>query len=238
MPEYSGYSGYLRILLALLVLTGGCQYPKDMEGSLDAIRGGTLHVGLIENPPWVMRTGDQPGGLEPELLLSIAETLDADVRWHWGAESELLKALGQHQIHIVAGGLVQRPHLEKEAALTHPYLVSEKRIGFPSGADIPDTLRGLRVGILRKQGLHHFLVDEGAHPTFIARLDDPQLPVASDDWQLAARDLAPGPWVLTQEKHVLALSKGENAWLMEVERAFGQTDSLMSRLVALAREAR
>ena len=43
---------------SLLLLAASCSLPRDSDGTLDRIRGGTLRVGLAENPPWVHSAGD------------------------------------------------------------------------------------------------------------------------------------------------------------------------------------
>lgn len=154
------------VCLCLCLVAGmGCQYPKDMEGSLNKIRGGTLDVGVTENPPWVTRNGNRAAGVEPELIQGLAENLDAEVRWHWGQESQLIKSLGQFRLHMVIGGLTKASHLSKRAALTKPYYTNAS----------------------------------------------------------------------TSEKHVLALAKGENAWLMEVQRYLNQSPHVERALIGMER---
>ena len=54
--------------LALVSLAAGCQFPRDPEGTLDRVEGGTLRVGVVEDPPWVELGGREPGGVEPEIV--------------------------------------------------------------------------------------------------------------------------------------------------------------------------
>src|SRR5690606_26006009 len=110
----------LLLLMTLLVLSG-CRYPTDIEHSLEKIEGGVLDVGLTENPPWVIRTDEGPAGLEPEIIADLARQLGAKVHWHWDGESALLKALKEHQLDLVIGGLTQGSGLGKLAAPTKPY---------------------------------------------------------------------------------------------------------------------
>lgn len=47
-------------LVAASVLLGGCDWPRDAAGTLNEVRGGTLRVGVTDNPPWVVLQDDAP----------------------------------------------------------------------------------------------------------------------------------------------------------------------------------
>lgn len=226
------------VVLALTLLLGGCRYPQDMDDSLNTVQSGALHVGVTENAPWVIGQKGTPTGLEPQLIKELASRWNTTVHWHWGTESELLEALGSNQIHLALGGFSQSPHLRKRAALTKPYFVSEQRVGFPTEAVIPQDLTAVHVGIRRLQALSGPLEQRHAYPAFIDQFRDQDLPVATDDWRLEAYRRFPGPWVLRTDKHVMALPKGENGWMMEVQRYLNglKPESIRQRLVTLERE--
>ena len=73
------------VLIAAALVLGGCQYPRDTEGTLDRVRGGTLRVGVAPAEPW--------SAVERRLVREFAETLDARVEWVEGTESDLMEAL-------------------------------------------------------------------------------------------------------------------------------------------------
>lgn len=102
----------------------GCRYPKNIEHTMDRIQNGVLEVGLTENPPWVTRSEDGPAGLEPEIIRSLAEQFNSEIRWHWESEGDLLAALQHRQLDLVIGGLTKRSRLSSQAALTRPYYQS------------------------------------------------------------------------------------------------------------------
>lgn len=237
MPLHSCRAALLCVVVVLSFTSGGCRYPKDMENSLQSIQDGTLHVGVTENPPWVMRQNDIAHGLEPEVIKSLAEQLNAEVQWHWGTESEIIQALEQLQVHLAAGGFRKSSHLQKRVALTKPYLTTENRVGFPSESTLPGELTNVPVATLHLAGLSKQLESKGATPRFVKQLQDQDLPVASTAWRLEAYELLVGPWVLSTEKHVLALPKGENAWMMKVQRHLNGYEGLKERLIALERGA-
>src|SRR5690606_6200013 len=91
----------LMLALAALSITA-CRYPQDVEHTLDRIEGGTLHVGVTENPPWVREEDNgAASGYEAELVIALARNLDAEIHWHWGTEGELLEALKQFELDLV-----------------------------------------------------------------------------------------------------------------------------------------
>jgi len=236
MPVLALRAALISVAALLLTTSAGCRYPKDMANSLETIRDGTVHVGVTENPPWVHRENEQAHGLEPALIKDLAKQLSAEIHWHWGTESEIIKALEQHQIHLAAGGFIQSSHLKRRVALTRPYFTTEYRVGFPSEARLPNELAGVWVGTRRLAGLGAQLDDEGAYPKFMTRLHQQDLPIASATWRLEAYELLVGPWLLSTEKHVLALPKGENAWMMEVQRFLNKARPLKEHLSTLALE--
>lgn len=108
--------------LALGVIASGCQFPADVEGTLDRVRGGTLRVGVVKAEPWV-RTGEgEPRGVEPELLRRFALRLGAKVRWVEGSESSLMDALHSNRLDVVIAGLTRRSGWSRRVTLTQPYL--------------------------------------------------------------------------------------------------------------------
>ena len=225
---------------ALLVVIGlglsGCPYPKDMNDSLGIIRDGVLDVGVTENPPWVVRRGSDAYGVEPELIRGIAEQLNAEIRWHWGSEGELVAALEQFQVRLVVGGLTQPTALSKRAALTNAFFTSENRVGFQS-YKAPDSLENLEVGVDYISGLTRKLREKGAIPKYLDELPPTSLPLAAPVWMLQAYDLTPGTQILSEDKHVMALPKGENAWMLELQRYLDRPHSISGQLTALTRES-
>jgi polar amino acid transport system substrate-binding protein len=125
------------------LLTAGCQFPRDPEGTLERSTGGTLRVGVAENPPWVRLGGREPGGVEPELIRRFAATIDAEVAWHRGSETELIEALRGFQLDVVIAGLTTTSVWQKEVAITSPYLDTEIQFAVPPGEELPDDLDGV-----------------------------------------------------------------------------------------------
>lgn len=110
--------------IALLLAVGlvGCDMPRDPEGTLDRVRGGTLRVGISHNPPWTEVTDGQAAGLETELLQELATALGTEIEWIEDSEGDLLKALRRGELDVVACGLVESTPWSKQVGLTQPYL--------------------------------------------------------------------------------------------------------------------
>ncbi len=220
------------ILVLLLPLLGGCtDYPKDVENTLDSIKGGVLQVGVIDNPPWVIRGPSGPEGLEPGIVRELATSLNAEVRWHWGTTGALLHALEHYQLHLVIGGLTTGPRLPKTVASTKPYYTTRYTIGYPLGQDPTQAgLDGLDVAVPYVSPLHKLLKSEGANPRPIGSPGWEDLPAAGPDWRLEADGYVPQPLELLKQKHVMVTTKGENAWIMTVQRHLNGQTGVHTRL--------
>ena len=221
------------LLLTTLLILSGCRYPTDIEHSLEKIRGKVLNVGVTENPPWVMRSDNGPAGLEPEIVAALAEELDAEVHWHWGSESVLLRALEERQLHLVIGGFTKNSRLSKLAAQTRPYHDSSYTVGYPSATELPASLKDENVAI---HPVNHFikaLRDEGAIPRRETELVKVNGAVAAPIWWLQAHGFKPGEWELATDQHVMALPKGENAWMLTVQRHLDDQTHIGQRLQQL-----
>lgn len=221
----------LGMLPALALL--GCRYPKDIEHSMERIQDGVLEVGLTENPPWVIRSEDGPAGLEPEIIRSLAENLNSEIRWHWDSEDDLLAALQHRQIDMVIGGLTKRSRLSSQAALTRPYYQSRYTVGFRSGAQFPTSLDGLVVAIPTINHMYAALEDNNAKPVKVTDISHTERPVAAPTWWLSAHGLIAGPWEIITDKHVMALPKGENAWMLALQRHLSGYSNIEERLQQL-----
>ena len=71
-------------LLVVLLLSVGCGFPNDQRGTLARVRGDTLHVGVSEAPPFIVRHvgGGAQGGVEAALVRAFADSHGAAVVWH------------------------------------------------------------------------------------------------------------------------------------------------------------
>jgi polar amino acid transport system substrate-binding protein len=204
--------------LALLVLSG-CDFPRDPEGTLDRVEGGTMRVGVVENPPWVELGPGEPGGVEPELVRRFAAEIDAEVEWVVGPESELVEAMRGFQLDLIVGGLTRAWPYATDAALTRPYVDTEIEIGLPPGEDLPDGLGGVEV----------FVEESSEAAALLKQEEEDAIPVTYDDlrevdgialldtYEIDAIGYERSDHILRDDEHAFAAPLGENAFLVELE---------------------
>jgi len=107
--------------------------PRDQKGTVDRIeQTHELRVGLIENPPFVIRDGDEPRGVEVDAIKNFAASQNAQPVWSWGGEQKLMKELEHFNMDVVAGGILKSTPWKSHVGLTSPY-VHEQVIATPPG---------------------------------------------------------------------------------------------------------
>jgi polar amino acid transport system substrate-binding protein len=211
-----------RAVLVVLVASGflaACQFPRDPEGTLDRVEGGTLRVGVIEDPPWVDLAGRRPQGVEPELVRQFASSIDADVEWVEGTESELFEALGGFQLDLIVGNLTRSNPYGADAALTRPYTDTEVQVGVPPGSELPDDLGGLEIWVERNSEAAALLKqeEEDAIPLVFDSLRQVDGPALLDTWEIDALGYERTDYILRDDEHAFAVAAGENRFLLELE---------------------
>src|SRR5438270_13969486 len=87
-----------------LLALAACSLPRDADGTLDRIRGGTMRVGIVVDTPWVTDSSGQAGGVEGALVRDVAQRLNAKIAWAHGEESELLEIMQHRELDLVIGG--------------------------------------------------------------------------------------------------------------------------------------
>lgn len=212
-----------RILAAALVVlsVGGCQWPRDADGTLERVRAGTIRVGVAHNPPWTIAdgsgAGQTPGGVETVLVQRLADSLGARVQWVTGGEAELMGALSERGLDLVVAGLDAESPWEQEVALTTDYLTVDMVVAVPSGA--PADIAGQRVLVRTGTVEAALLSDHDATAVPVPAI--PQRPGGAavvPDWLAGASGLTDAGTHLSSADHVLAVPPGENAWQSTVER--------------------
>lgn len=220
-----------------------CQFPADVEGTLDRVTDGTLRVGVIENEPWVeLAPGREPRGVEPELLRRFARELGAEIEWVRGTESELAAALRGFQLDVVAGGLTRAWPYREEVALTRPYVDTEIELGVPPGTAVPGSLGGMEIWVEEGSEAAALLRQEedDAVPVYFRHLDEVSGPALLHTYEIAAIGWERTDYILRDDEHALAVPSGENAFLVELEKFLldrgEEAEDLLHR-VARAEEA-
>ena len=112
----------ISLLLSTLTLAA-CGLPRDPEGTLDRVRGGTLRVGFVVDTPWVTEAGQGAGGIEGAIAAELAHTLGARIAWTHASETPLLTALHDGDLDLVIAGLTKASPWAAKASFTRPYYV-------------------------------------------------------------------------------------------------------------------
>jgi polar amino acid transport system substrate-binding protein len=227
------------LLASVAVLTGGCQYPRDPDGTLNRVEGGVMRVGVTHADPWVLIDGEQPsGGAEVELVRRFARDLGARIEWVHGSEEELVDATKEGQVDLLIAGLTTKSRWKKDVAFTRPYLETRTVVGTSPGASVPSSFSGVPVAVERgteAEGLLEQRTDARVRPVTTLRGRSPQV-AAVPEYLLGDLDLVDSGTELDTEKHVMAVKLGENAFLVRLERFLLDREDEARRL--LEREAR
>jgi ABC-type amino acid transport substrate-binding protein len=112
-----------RIIGLTIALASACGLPRDPEGTLERVRGGTLRVGFVVDTPWVTAAGNGAGGIEGSIVAELARGLGARVAWVHASETPLLTALHDGDLDLVVGGLTKESPWNGKVSLTRPYYV-------------------------------------------------------------------------------------------------------------------
>ena len=214
--------GLATLVVAVLLAVGvaGCGIPRDPEGTLDRVRGGTLRAGITASEPWTTLEGGQPGGVEVELVEQFAHELGARVEWVDGSEAELIGALEVRELDLVVGGLTADTPWQSKAAITRSYATTRVVVAVPASQPVPDDIAGLRVAVKAGSDAAGILEDKtDAVPVRVPDVTQVKgSAVAVDEWLLDNLGLRDTGVHLSKAKHVMATPLGENALLVRLER--------------------
>ena len=209
-------------LLGLLPLLTACdelRFPRDADGTLDAVLSAhRMIVAVSDNAPWVaIDAGGRPGGAEVALVQEFAAELGVTVEWrHLGAFAAL-QGLERGDINLAIGGFDRKAVMPVEgAAPSYAYFEDEILVGARPAALRPVRLEGQKVFIPPDQPLAELVGRKGGMP--VAEWTDDVSLAAVPRWQLVSYDLSPTDIILHRAEHVFAVGQGENAWLMRLER--------------------
>ena len=205
------------ILITLLLLNFACSnLPRDPKETLKQLQSRPLRVGLVEHPPWVVKTGGEPAGAEVDLIRNFASELGTTPDWHWGGEQEQLEALEHYQLDVVIGGLTDQTPWSKYVGLTGPYFEETYRVAIPQAAEL-QSIKGAEVTVEKGGAVAAKLEKKGARVIRVDDLANVQGAVAAPDWQLEQMNLKSMNEELETMKHVVAVPPGENALIKRLD---------------------
>lgn len=205
------------ILITLLLLNFACSnLPRDPKETLKQLQSRPLRVGLVEHPPWVVKTGGEPAGAEVDLIRNFASELGTTPDWHWGGEQEQLEALEHYQLDVVIGGLTDQTPWSKYVGLTGPYFEETYRVAIPQAAEL-QSIKGAEVTVEKGDAVAAKLEKKGARVVRVDDLANVHGAVAAPDWQLEQMNLKSMNEELETMKHVVAVPPGENALIKRLD---------------------
>jgi polar amino acid transport system substrate-binding protein len=201
------------VVSILLVATACNTLPRDAEHTSDRARQGLVRVGLVENPPWVVRTAAEPAGAEVELVRRFAGRFGARPQWFWGGEQQHMQALRRFELDLVVGGFDDRTPWAKTVGFTRPYFEERVAIGVAPSAPWPTKLKHVTVSTEAGDETAGYLRKKDAEPQRVGSLKGVSGPVAAPDWRLERLGFVPTNLALLTRKHIMATPPGENGWL-------------------------
>lgn len=205
--------------LVVLVLATACSdLPKDPEGTLDRIEGGTMRVGITDSEPWALFDGSEATGVEPRILEMFAEELGAEIEWVQGVEADLMGALEYREIDAVIGGLTSTNPWSGKVSFSHPYITTSVVVAVPTDDEMPEDIAGLEVAVEEGTEAAGVLEKTDAEVVYVDEVADVEGAVAVDNWLLDELSLEDTGVTLIETDHVMATPLGENAWQVRLER--------------------
>lgn len=207
----------LAIGLIILVLTAACNIPRDPEGTLERVTGGTLRVGITEADPWVIIEGE-PTGVEVTLVQGFAKTLNADIEWVEGTEAELVGALERRELDLVIGGFASNTPWGQKVAVTAHYHEVLVVVAVPKDEDPPSDITGLKITVESHSEIAGLVEDKGAEPKRVPEIESVEGPTALEDYRLENLEAKSTGHILTRHKHSMAAPPGENAFIVRLEK--------------------
>lgn len=112
-------------VLAVSLAGCGMSVPTDPDGTLDAVVGGELRVGVSPDPGLVEDDDDSPSGPLVDLTTEFAETLDTRAVWTVGSEESLVGMLESGELDLLIGGFTDQTPWVDRAGVTRGYSTIE-----------------------------------------------------------------------------------------------------------------
>ena len=144
-------------------------------------------------------------------------------------EQHLYEALAQHELDLLIAGITDESPWKEQVGFTRAYVQAVVYVGAAPGAR-PE-VKGQRVGVAAGTDIGHFVQQRDGVPVALAQLPSGYPLVASYDWQLRRWGYRRLGKSLKQEKHVMAVPPGENAWLVALETFLYQHPKQLDQLL-------
>jgi len=214
------------------LLAGTAHFPKDPEDTLQRVQHSkVLRVGYTHAEPWVVPSGAEPQGIEPELVRAFAKKLGARVAWVAGTEQHLYQALEEHELDLLIAGTTDESPWKEQVGLTRPYFETAVYVGNAPGVVVGVDIKDQPVAVPIGTDIGHYVREEDAVPTYHAQLPDGAPLAAGYAWQLRRWGYHNLGIRLKDESHVMAVPPGENAWLLALETFLYHSKAQVNQLL-------
>lgn len=221
------------LLVSLCFVAVACGIPRDPEGTLERVTGGTMRVGVTAAEPWVVLEGDEAvGGVEVRLIEEFAAEIDAAIEWTAGSEEEILSAIELRELDLAIGGFGSTSPWASKVTFTHPYLTTFATVGVPEADEVAVDITGMEVAVERGTALAGLLKKTDAVAVLVDDITSATGAAAVENWLLDDLGLQATDVRLEETDHVIAVPLGENAWLTSLERFLLARPSAIEELLA------
>jgi polar amino acid transport system substrate-binding protein len=206
----------LPIVLIIFIALYSCNpFPKDADGTLSRVQNKVLVVGVSA---YDSTANAAPRNLNKELFIigQIAKGLNAKVVWVRGSQSELVQLVYDRKIHMAIGGFKSPSPFEKEVSFTLPFQLERIRVGLTKPGPVPEDIKGKKV-VVTDILTSLYVEKKDGIPLMSASLLGKSALVAASEEKLKSHRLVVTDIILKEVKHVIAVKKGENAFLIKLE---------------------
>ena len=207
------------ICLIPVVLFWGCNYPKDPNNTLEKIKHRTIRVGISESPQLCEYSigNNEPTGVEVELIKGYAQSIDAKIEWIKGSQEQIVDLIKEYEVDVAIGGYSKNSAFKTHVGLTRPYKTEKIKVGAGAGSTIPKEIEEKEVVVKRgSQALVAVSKNKGI-PVIKDSITMADGLVAGPEEELLKLGLSVSEYNLDKVEHVIAVPKGENGLLKDLE---------------------
>lgn len=184
--------------------------------TLNKVKGDTLKVAYSENEIWIQENKGKVIGIEANIIKEFANAVNAEVEWIKGAESELIPLLKEGECHIFICGLTKSSPWKKHAGFTRPYTTSKIYIGISPGITVPESIKDKKIAVKKNNSIGKYIKRKGGIPEYTDSLEGYSY-IATYEREIKQLGYILTDIKLHEEKQVIAVPQGENAFLIELE---------------------
>lgn len=203
-------------LSILMYVLAACKpFPKDPNDTLEGVQNKVLKVGLSAYDS-TANTSARSIDFEISLAKQFAEELNAKIEWVRGPQSEIVELLHYNNLHMAIGGYTSPSPFEKKVSFSRPYLINKIMVGTGDNQAVPENIKGEKV-VVGDHLAALYVRKKGGIPVFTDSLSRGNYLIAASEDELIKMNVKPTNILLHKEKFVIAVPKGENAFLIKLE---------------------